>query len=152
MTTALARTIHLNGPLGHKEELVIASGQTIYPGMLILKTSAGEASAHATAGGSGFSLLVHEDEYQGSAGAAPTNGVASAYTAGNPCFAHYCQSGSLKYVRLLASETVVVGTHLISDGTGRLKATTGTPAKVYAIAEEASAAVGTDNLIKARFL
>lgn len=148
MTTALARTIHLNGDLGHKAELVVASGQTIKPGYLVQLTSAGEATVHATAGGFGLPLLVHEDEYQGDA--TTTGGVAVAYTAGTPCFAHYCPPGSLKYVALKASENVAVGDALISAGDGTLKKTTGSPTQVFAFAEEASN-TGSIQLIKARF-
>jgi hypothetical protein len=151
MTTAAANTIHLSGPLGHKEELVIASGQTILPGMLIKKTSANEATVHSTSGGFGLPLLVHEDEFQGSASQAPTSGVATAYTAANPVFAHYCQPGSGKYVLLKASENVAIGDLLISGGDGTFIKTTGSPTQTFAVAEEASN-VGTAQLIKARFL
>lgn len=149
MTTALARTIHLNGPIGHKEELVIASGQSIKPGMLIKKTSAGEATVHATSGGFGLPLIVAEDEFQGDA--TSTGGVAVTYTAGTPVFAQYAQPGSLKYVLLKASENVAIGDFLISGGDGTFIKTTGTPSQTFAVAEEASN-TGTAQLIKARFL
>ena len=140
MTTALPRTIHLQGCLDNKEELVVASGQTIKPGYLIQMTSAREATVHATAGGFGLPLLVHEDEYQGDA--TTTGGVAVAYTAGTPCFAHYCQPGSLKYVALKASENVAIGDSLISGGDGTFIKTTGSPTQVFCIAEEASNKIG----------
>lgn len=149
MTTALARTIHLQGELGHKEELVVAAGQTIKPGYLVKLTSTREATVHSTAGGFGLPLLVHEDEYQGDA--TTTGGVAVAYTAGTPCFAYYCEPGDLKYVALKASENVVIGDILISGGDGTFIKTTGSPTQAFCIAEEASN-TGSIQLIKARFL
>jgi hypothetical protein len=148
MTTALARTIHLQGDLCRKAELVVAASQTIKPGYLIQLTSAGEATVHATAGGFGLPLLVHEDEYQGDA--TTTGGVAVAYTAGTPCFAYYCEPGDLKYVALKASENVAIGDALISAGDGTFKKTTGSPTQVFCYAEEASN-TGSIQLIKARF-
>jgi len=148
MTTAAARTIHLNGPRGQREEKVAASGTSIKPGMLVRKTSADEFNVHNVSGGVGPTLLVHEDEFQGDATSGST-GVGNTYSVGAPVFAEYCLPGALKYVLLKASENVAIGDYLISDGTGLFIKTTGTPAKTFFQAEEASN-VASNQLIKAR--
>lgn len=149
MTTAAANTIKIKGPDGAVQERLIASGQTIKPGMLVKVTSAGEWTVHSTSGGSGARWIVLEDSYQGDS--TTGGGTNQAYTAQTPCEAEAVLPGALRYVLLKASENVAIGDLLISGGDGSLIKTTGTPTQTFAVAEEASN-VGTAQLIKARFL
>lgn len=144
MTIAAARTIRLAGPDGVQEEFKVASGATIKPGMIVRRTSATECNVHNVSGGAGASLIVHENALVGL-------GVDDAAAAAGDVFAEYVIPGAKRYARLKASENVAVGDHLISGGDGTLIKTTGTPSKVFAIAEEASN-VATQELIMVRFI
>jgi hypothetical protein len=144
MTILAARTIRLAGPDGVQEEFVVASGATLKPGMLVLRTSATQCNVHATSGGDGASLILHEDAYQGL-------GVDDSQAAGTRVYAEYVLPGAKRYARLRAAENVAIGDSLISAGDGTLRKTTGTPVKVFAIAEEASNVAGQE-LIMVRFI
>lgn len=144
MTIAIAQTIRLAGPDGVQEEFLVASGATLKPGMLVRRTSATECNVHATEGGDGATLVLHEDALQGL-------GVDSSAAAATRVYAEYVIPGAKRYARLKASENVAVGDSLISAGDGTLKKTTGSPVKVFAIAEEASN-VATQELIQVRFI
>lgn len=144
MTILAARTIRLAGPDGVQDEFVVASGATLKPGMLVQRTSATQCNVHATSGGDGASLILHEDAYQGL-------GVDDSCAAGTRVYAEYVLPGAKRYARLKAAENVAVGDSLISAGDGTLRKTTGTPVKVFAIAEEASNVAGQE-LIMVRFI
>jgi hypothetical protein len=144
MTIAAAKTIRLAGPDGVQEEFLVASGATLKPGMLVRRTSATECNVHATSGGDGASLILHEDAYQGL-------GVDDSAAAATRVYAEYVIPGAKRYARLKANENVAVGDSLISGGDGTLIKTTGTPVKVFAICEEASN-VATQQLIMVRFI
>jgi len=144
MTIAAANTIRLAGPDGVQEEFLVASGATLRPGMLVRRTSATECNVHATSGGDGATLILHEDALQGL-------GSDDAAAAGTRVYAEYVIPGAKRYARLKANENVAVGDLLISGGDGTLIKTTGTPVKVFAICEEASN-VATQNLIAVRFI
>lgn len=149
MTNALANTIVLDGHLGPMEERLTASGSALKPGMLVYMTSAGEWNVHAVSGGTGVPWLLHEDRYQYDS--SDSGGTTKAYTAANPAFAEAVQPGAKRYVLLKASENVAVGDYLISGGDGTFIKTTGTPARTFFQAEEASN-TGSVQLIKARSL
>jgi hypothetical protein len=144
MTIALAQTIRLAGPDGVQEEFLVASGATLKPGMLVRRTSATECNVHATSGGDGATLILHEDALQGL-------GVDNSAAAGTRVYAEYVVPGAKRYVRLKANENVAVGDNLISGGDGTFIKTTGSPVKVFAICEEASN-VATQELIQVRFI
>jgi hypothetical protein len=144
MTIALAQTIRLAGPDGVQEEFLVASGATLKPGMLVRRTSATQCNVHATSGGDGATLILHEDALQGL-------GVDDSAAAGIRVYAEYVLPGAKRYARLKANENVAVGDNLISGGDGTLIKTTGSPVKVFAICEEASN-VATQELIQVRFI
>jgi hypothetical protein len=144
MTIALAQSIRLAGPDGVQEEFLVASGATLKPGMLVRRTSATECNVHATSGGDGATLILHEDALQGL-------GVDDSAAAATRVYAEYVIPGAKRYARLKASENVAVGDLLISGGDGTFIKTTGSPVKVFAICEEASN-VATQNLIHVRFI
>ena len=142
MTIAAARTIRLAGPDGVQVEFVAAA--SLKPGTLVRRTSATQCNVHATSGGDGATLILHEDAYQG-------HGVDDATASGGRVYAEYVLPGAKRYARLKAAANVVVGDLLISGGDGTLIKTTGSPVKVFAIAEEASN-VATEELIMVRFI
>ena len=144
MTIALAQTIRLAGPDGVQEEFLVASGATLKPGMLVRRTSATQCNVHATSGGDGATLILHEDALQGL-------GVDDSAAAGTRVYAEYVLPGAKRYARLKANENVAVGDNLISGGDGTFIKTTGSPVKVFAICEEASN-VATQELIQVRFI
>jgi hypothetical protein len=144
MTIAAANTIRLAGPDGAQEEFLVASGATLRPGMLVRRTSATECNVHATSGGDGASLILHEDALQGL-------GTDDPAAAGTRVYAEYVIPGAKRHARLKANENVAVGDSLISGGDGTLIKTTGSPVKVFAICEEASN-VASQNLIQVRFI
>jgi hypothetical protein len=144
MTIAAAQTIRLAGPDGVQEEFLVASGATLKPGMLVRRTSATECNVHATSGGDGATLILHEDALQGL-------GVDDSAAAATRVYAEYVIPGAKRYARLKANENVSVGDLLISGGDGTLIKTTGSPVKVFAICEEASN-VATQQLIQVRFI
>lgn len=147
MTTAAARTIILDGMVGRKEERLVAA--TPKPGALVMLNSSGKWAVHGTSGGAGASALLLEDRYQGDH--TTGGGVDKAYVADNPAEVEYVLPGSLRYARLKANENVALGDHLISGGDGTLIKTTGSPAKVFAVCEEASNSA-SEQLIKVRFI
>jgi hypothetical protein len=144
MTIAAAQTIRLAGPDGVQEEFLVASGATLKPGMLVRRTSATACNVHATSGGDGATLILHEDALQGL-------GVDNSAAEGTRVYAEYVIPGAKRYARLKANENVAVGDSLISGGDGTLIKTTGSPVKVFAICEEASN-VATQELIQVRFI
>jgi hypothetical protein len=144
MTIAAAQTIRLAGPDGVQEEFLVASGATLKPGMLVRRTSATECNVHATSGGDGATLILHEDALQGL-------GVDDSAAAATRVYAEYVIPGAKRYARLKANENVAVGDSLISGGDGTLIKTTGSPVKVFAICEEASN-VASQQLIQVRFI
>lgn len=144
MTIAVAQTIRLAGPDGVQEEFLVASGATLKPGMIVRRTSATECNVHNVSGGAGASLILHEDALQGL-------GVDDSAAAATRVYAEWVIPGAKRYARLKASENVAIGDQLISGGDGTLIKTTGTPSKVFAVAEEASN-VASQELIMVRFI
>jgi hypothetical protein len=135
MTTALARKIQKDTFEGPRVERTIASGQTLKPGHFVIINSSGQFTVQATSGGQDAVQLILEDKWQGDATAG--GGVDKAYTAGNTAEAEYPLPGSLRYVRVATSQTIVVGDQLIFNGAGALIKTTGTPSRIVATSEEA---------------
>lgn len=147
MTTALARKIAKDTWDGPRVEKVTASGTTIKPGHFVKVTSAGEINVQATSGGGDAIMLVLEDKYQGDA--TTGGGVDKVYAAGVPAEVEYARAGSLRYVRVATSQTLVVGDQLIYNGAGALIKTTGTPVRIVAICEEAIT-TASEQLVLAR--
>jgi hypothetical protein len=135
MTTALARKIAKDTFEGPRLERKTASGTTLKPGHLLRLTSADEWNVQATSGGQGPVILLLEDKYQGDATAG--GGVDDVYTAGDTAEAEYPPVGSLRYVRVATSQTLVLGDELIFNGAGALIKTTGTPSRIVATSAEA---------------
>lgn len=135
MTTALANKIQKDLMEGAVIERNTASGSTIKPGHCLLVTSANELSVVATAGADRPLLLALENKFAGDATAG--GGTDKVYAAGTTCFAEYCLPGSLRYVRVATSNTLVRGDAMVYNTAGQLIKTTGSPLKVVAYSEEA---------------
>lgn len=110
-----ANTIHLAGEYRKLQSLELASGQTPKPGMLLIITSAGELTVHATQGGYAERLIALEDALQGKT-------KADAYVAETLCDCAIEIPGSESQVLLsTSSSAVVIGDHLCSQGDGKFE-------------------------------
>lgn len=135
MTTAAANKIQKDLMEGAQIERITASGTTIKPGHCLLVTSANEFNVQATAGADRPLLLALENKFCGDA--TDGGGTDKVYAAGTSCFAEYCLPGSLRYVRVATTQTLVIGDAMVYNTAGQLIKTTGSPLKVVAYSEEA---------------
>lgn len=119
--------IHLAG--NYRLAEINAAG-TITPGMALERTSAGTVQAHSTAGGFGERMFAQEDALQGRT-------VADNYVATDPVRIAFEVSGSRGLALLKAGTNYAIGTKLISNGDGTLKATTGSPLQIFATVDTA---------------
>lgn len=145
MTTA---NVVYSGPADNVKPLYdekpIASGQTIYPGMLVIEAS-GEYTVHATAGqGNGAIRIVDLDIVK-------QTGVSTVYTAGGNAYAFWPTPGQTYNVVLAASQTITKDEALTSDGAGavRTAALDGTE-EILFYADEAVTTTGATGRIRAR--
>lgn len=128
---ALANTILLSECEGNSSE-ALAGASGIYPGMLVMPTSAvpDTAVVHATAGGDTETLIVVEDGLVGGT-------VDTVYASGGLMKLYSGEPGDVVQMRLTYGVSYARGDVLISAGDGSLKKTTGSPAKVFGRIEEA---------------
>lgn len=129
-------------------EAIIASGETILPGMLVELTSGGEWQVHSTAQGGGDVLIADMNVIEQKA-------VTEALTAGGNAKAFVPQVGYTYNLILTDGQTIAKGDPLASAGNGKLvAATTGTatPGVTLFIAEEALSPSGADGRIRARYV
>lgn len=126
------------------DEKPVASGQTIYPGMLVIEAS-GEYTVHATAGQGAGSIRVADVNF------VKQDGVSTAYTVGDTCYAMYPRPGETYNVVLAASQTITKDEALTSDGAGavRTAALDGTE-EILFYADEAVTTTGSTGRIRAR--
>lgn len=125
------------------EEARVASGVTIYPGMLINIDANGEAIiATPDAGGTSPTRLAIEDGLIGST-------VDTAYTAGMLLRYVVPLSGEQYALLVLDGSVVTNGGDLIAADNGLFKITTGSPSKIYARALEAYTPAGANKLVLA---
>ena len=140
----MANTIQIETDGFRKSEKLAA--EALYPGNWLERTSADVVQKHSTAGGYSQRMVAVEDALQG-------NTVATQYASGALVQFHYVSPGARIQVLLLAGENVAIGAELVSDGLGRMIATTGTPEETAGWAEEAldlSASAAIDTLITMR--
>ena len=131
--------IHLSGSWRAHE---LPAGGTLKPGMLVMENSSGQAVVHGTAGGFAERMFVQEDALQGKT-------IDDTYSSGDRVSLAIEQRGSMTQALLLAGSNYTVGTLLISDGAGRLKPTTGSPADTIGViitAVDLSASGAADTL------
>lgn len=95
-----------------KEEAAAAA--TIYPGMLLEKTSAGAFQAHSTAGGRATALFALENDLYG-------KDISDAYSATDRVQAGHFQRGSVVRALIADGESIVIGDYLESNGDGYLR-------------------------------
>lgn len=113
----------------------------ITPGMRLDLNSDNELAFAATQGLLGPVWIALENFLAG-------KNRTQAYAAGENVIAFQARPGDQLYVLVLASETIVIGTRLITNNAGKYIATTGTPAQTDFVALEASN-VGTDAYVRA---
>ena len=142
-----ANTIIIAGDYRKLQSKVIATGQTIKPGMLLKENSDGKLEVHGTAGDYAERIVALEDALQGKT-------VDDAYTADTVCDCAIMLPGSESQVLVKAGESIVIGDQLVSAGDGKFKEDTGTD-KVLCIALEAADlndSGDVDTLVKVRWL
>jgi len=147
----MANRIHAKGAFEYIEHK--AGAASIKPGMLLTINSSDAFIVHATEGGRGDLIIGLEDALQG-------NGVATAYTNGEVVPAMIPHTGCSFYGMLESGQNAVIGSELISTGTGKFKLigdldSGETASKVMCVAEEASdqsVSGGADTLVLMRAL
>jgi hypothetical protein len=135
MTTAAANKIQKDLMEGAHIERLTASGTTIKPGHCLILNSANAFTVQATAGADAPLLLAIESKFAGDS--TDGGGTDKVYAAGTTAFAEFCLPGSLRYVRVPASQTLVIGDAMVYNNAGQLIKTTGSPLKVVATCVEA---------------
>lgn len=124
------------------EEAIIAAGQTIKPGMLVIKSS-GQWIVHGTAGVGGPYRVADMDFIR--------NGkVTDTLTTGDTAQAFIPEVGHTYNVVVGASQTVVVDSPLTSNANGTLKLATTTGATPDVVLFYAEEAVTTGSGVTAR--
>lgn len=146
MTTA---NVVFSGPADRvkplMEEAIIATGQTIMPGHLVIKSS-GEYIVHGTAGVGGAYRIADMDTIRQKA-------VTEALTADDTAQAFIPQPGESYNVVVGTSQTIVIDSPLTSNANGTVKLATvtgATPDVVLFYAEEAVTTTGATARIRAR--
>lgn len=134
MTTA---NVVFSGPVNKNDPLIdeaqVATGQTILPGHLVLKSS-GEWINHDAAGDAGPFRIANLNIFE-------QKGVSDALTVGQDSEAFVPVPGEEYNVVVAASQTVVVDSPLTSNGDGTVKVATvtgATPDVVLFYAQEAA--------------
>jgi hypothetical protein len=135
MTTAAARKIQKDLMEGAQIERNTASGTSIKPGHCLILNSSNEFALQATAGADQPLLVALESKFVGDA--TTGGGVDKVYAASTQATAEYAPSGSLRYVRVPTSQTLVIGDAMVYNNAGLLIKTTGSPLKVVAYCQEA---------------
>lgn len=96
----------------------LVAGGTITPGMLIEQYSATQVRAHSTAAGNAEKMFAVEDELQGKT-------IDDNYSATNVVFCWLPMRGDIVNAILAHGQNIAtVGTFLVSNGNGHLKAKT----------------------------
>lgn len=126
-----------------QDEAVVASGETILPGMLLLKSS-GEFIAHDEDGQGGPYRIADVNFIK-------QEGVTDAYDVGDTCYAFYPRPGEYYNCVLAASQTITKDEALTSNGAGALKsaAVDGTE-EVLAYADEDLTTTGATGRLRVR--
>jgi len=149
MALATHRTIRNRGEFEFAEYLL--SGSSTYPGMLFQLNSSGVAVVHAIVGGATPLLIGDIDSLQGDI-------VSTAYTTAEQiplCIPH---KGAVVNVLVVSGQTVSIGSHLVSAGTGKFAVvgdgTSGDQEDVILLEaiEGQSTALAADTLVAARVM
>ncbi len=124
-------------------EKKVKTGNTIYPGYLVINSSS-EWALHATAGEGGEYWIADLNFYE-------AKSATEALTVGQTSNAYWPRPGETYNVVVADGETVLVGSALTSNGDGTLKvaATDGTE-EVLFYSEEAASPSGSTARVRAR--
>ena len=125
-------------------EFIVASGETIYPGMLVEVNSSGEAITHNTDGQGGYYFIADMNTLEQKL-------VTAALTIGGTGQFFYPRPGETYNLYLAAGQTITVGEALTSNAAGAVKsaAVDGTD-EILAYAEEAVTTTGATGRVRAR--
>jgi hypothetical protein len=109
----MANSIILRADVSKLQKEFEAS-ESITPGMLVERTSAGKIQKHSTAGGNVQPMFLKENALQG-------EDIDDALASGDKCQVWYPGSGDEVYAILADGESVSEGDYLESDGNGYLQ-------------------------------
>jgi len=132
-------------------ERVVSTGTTsapLKPGNFVKVLSSGQFDLQNTALGQGATAVLIEDKFQGDH--TTGGGVDKIYASGARARAVYPQPGMLAYVRVPASQTLVVGDDMMYNNAGQVVKASGSPLKIVAVSEEAITTT-TEDLVLVRF-
>jgi len=125
---------------------------TITPGMLVEVMTTNKLRAHATASGNALPMFALEDELQGKV-------ITDDYSANDQVQVWVPYRGDMVYAILKTGQNVTIGTFLVSNGDGTLKAwaqdaSAGDvkPTEIVGVATEAVNASGADARIIVRII
>lgn len=140
------RRIHCKGGYRYEEATTLG---TVYPGMLVELDANNKLIPHNEAGGKGMAAFAIEDALQGKP-------VGTAYTSGTLGRYILPEKGSEVYAMLKTGQTTVIGSELVSDGSGHLqvRGSDGSGVwewQIFAIALEAKTSSAND-LIRVRII
>jgi hypothetical protein len=139
----MPNTILLKGDMGsfYEEGRAAAS---ILPGMALAKNTSGLLIPHGTAVGNWNRGVAIEDALIGKT-------TVDAYASGDLVRYHQATPGEVLYMRLAASQTIVINDQLVSNGDGYLKkVVTATSDDIFGFAEEAVTTSGSTGWVKIR--
>ncbi len=125
--------------IGGRHEEAVSGIAGILPGTQLKLNSSGEVILHTTAGGllGDEILIAEEDALQG-------RGVTVAYTLGDIVSFLVLAKGDVVNMLIADEQNVAVGDRIISNGSGLMKKTTGSPAVNMGIALEDNDLTGSN--------
>jgi hypothetical protein len=109
------------------------AAEAFYPGHLLEVDTSGDVQKHSSGGGVAAKMFAVEDELQG-------KGIDDQYSSGDPLKVWLPTPGDEVYAILADGENVSIGTKLVSNGDGTLKAY-GSETAPNAVVAEATEAV-----------
>jgi len=149
MALATHRMIENRGSFINEE--YVLSGGSVYPGMLMQLNSSGLAVVHAIVGGATPLMIADLDALQGSI-------TSTVFVTANSIPVTFPSKGSVVNVLVVSGQTVSIGSHLVSDGTGKFAVigdgTSGDQEDVVLLEaiEGQATALAADTLVAARVL
>ena len=149
MALATHRAIENRGECEYAEFYL--SGSSCYPGMLFMQDSSGYAIVHDIVGGGTPLMIGNIDSLQGKI-------ATDVYTTLYNIPIIFPHKGAVVNVLVVSGQTVAIGSHLVSDGTGKFAVigdgTSGTQEDVVLLEaiEGQAIALAADTLVAARVL
>lgn len=123
-------TIRLVDHLSIFKEMVVATGVTVLPGMLVARNSSGQMALHGASGGVAAKAFAFEQELAG-------KGIDDAIPVGEAGQVWYPVPGDEVYAFLAPAQNAAIGSFLASNGDGSLKVVSSEDLNPIATAMEA---------------